>query len=124
MERKFSDKAFYKISEASAMTELAPSVLRFWESQFSFLRPKKSQGRHRVYDKQTIETVLEIKRMLYEEGYTIPGLKRYWRHHRGKKQVNPSIPAGQVQHIRSELQRILGTLNSYSQKTGQTSYPH
>lgn len=124
MERKFSDKEFYKISEVSAMTKLAPSVLRFWESQFSFLRPKKSRGRHRVYDKQTIETVLEIKRMLYEEGYTIPGLKRYWRQRRGKKHVNPSIPSGQVQHIRSELQRILVTLNSYSQKTGQMSYPH
>ncbi len=124
MERKFSDKTFYKISEVSEMTKLAPSVLRFWESQFSFLRPKKSQGRHRVYDKRTIETVLEIKRMLYEEGYTIPGLKRYWRHHRGKKPVTPSIPSGQVQHIRSELQCILGTLNSYSQKTGPTSHPH
>ena len=124
MERKFSDKTFYKISEVSEMTKLAPSVLRFWESQFSFLRPKKSQGRHRVYDKRAIETVLEIKRMLYEEGYTIPGLKRYWRHRRGKKQGTPSIPSGQVQYIRSELQRILGTLNSYSQKTGHTSCPH
>lgn len=124
MERKFSDKTFYKISEVSEMTKLAPSVLRFWESQFSFLRPKKSQGRHRVYDKRTIETVLEIKRMLYEEGYTIPGLKRYWRHRQGKKQGTPSIPSGQVQYIRSELQRILGTLNSYSQKTGHTSCPH
>lgn len=112
MERKFSDKTFYKISEVSEMTKLAPSVLRFWESQFSFLRPKKSQGGHRVYDKRTIETVLEIKRMLYEEGYTIPGLKRYWRQRRGKKPVTPLIPSGQVQHIRSELQHILGTLNS------------
>lgn len=124
MERKSSDKTFYKISEVSEMTKLAPSVLRFWESQFSFLRPRKSQGGHRVYDKQTIETVLEIKRMLYEEGYTIPGLKRYWRQRRGKKPVTPSIPSGQVQHIRSELQHILGTLNSNSQKTGQTSYHH
>lgn len=124
MERKFPDKAFYKIGEASTITKLPASVLRFWESEFSFLRPKKSQGRHRVYDKQTIETVLEIKRMLYEEGYTILGLKRYWRRRRGKEQVKPSIPSGQVQRIRSELRDILGILNSYSQKTGQAPYPH
>lgn len=117
MASKFPDKAFYKIGEVSTITKLPASVLRFWESEFSFLRPRKSQGRHRVYDKQTIEVVLEIKRMLYEEGYTITGLKRYWRRRRGRE--SPTVPDGQVQQIKAELQDILNILNaSGHQKTG------
>jgi DNA-binding transcriptional MerR regulator len=111
MASKFPDKAFYKIGEVSTMTKLPASVLRFWESEFSFLRPRKSQGRHRVYDKQTIEVVLEIKRMLYEEGYTIMGLKRHWR-----RREETSMPAGQVQQIREELQGILDILNTSSHR--------
>ena len=116
MASKFPDKAFYKIGEVSTITKLPASVLRFWESEFSFLRPRKSQGRHRVYDKQTIETVLEIKRMLYEEGYTIMGLKRYWRRRRGGGRESTSIPVGQVQRIREELQDILDMLNVSSRQ--------
>ncbi len=118
MASKFPDKAFYKIGEVSTITKLPASVLRFWESEFSFLRPRKSQGRHRVYDKQTIEIVLEIKRMLYEEGYTIMGLKRYWRRHRARA----AVPVGQVQQIKEELQDILDILNESSrQKTGTSA---
>lgn len=120
MASKFPDKAFYKIGEVSTITKLPASVLRFWESEFSFLRPRKSQGRHRVYDKQTIEVVLEIKRMLYEEGYTIMGLKRHWRR-RGRSRENTSMPVGQVQQIREELRGILDILNASSRQKNGTS---
>lgn len=123
MASKFPDKAFYKIGEVSTITKLPASVLRFWESEFSFLRPRKSQGRHRVYDKQTIEVVLEIKRMLYEEGYTIMGLKRHWRRRRVRGREETSMPAGQVQQIREELQGILDILNaSGHRKTGTSAH--
>ena len=94
-EFKIGEKSFFKIGEVSAIAKLPASVLRFWESEFSFLRPRKSQGRHRVYDRQTIETVLEIKRMLYEDGYTIMGLKRYWRRRRSKSQL-AGVPSEKV----------------------------
>ena len=119
-ELKIGAKSFFKIGEVSAITKLPASVLRFWESEFSFLRPRKSQGRHRVYDRQTIETVLEIKRMLYEEGYTIMGLKRYWRRRRSKSQL-AGVPSEKVTQVRNELQDILVILNSYSTKSGQIS---
>jgi DNA-binding transcriptional MerR regulator len=122
IEDKFDDKSFFKIGEVSALTKLPASVLRFWESEFSFLRPRKSQGRHRVYDRQSIETVLEIKRMLYEEGYTIMGLKRYWRRRRTQSQTE--VPSDKVEQVRSELQDILGILNSYSAKSGEVSLHH
>ena len=119
MASKFPDKAFYKIGEVSTITKLPASVLRFWESEFSFLRPRKSQGRHRVYDKQTIEVVLEIKRMLYEEGYTITGLKRNWRRRQGRGRSSVTTSGGQVQQIKEELRDILAILNaSGRQKTG------
>ena len=120
MASKFPDKAFYKIGEVSTITKLPASVLRFWESEFSFLRPRKSQGRHRVYDKQTIEVVLEIKRMLYEEGYTIMGLKRHWRR-RGRSREDTSMPVGRVQQIKEELQGILDILNASSRQKNGTS---
>ena len=119
-EFKIGEKSFFKIGEVSAITKLPASVLRFWESEFSFLRPRKSQGRHRVYDRQTIETVLEIRRMLYEEGYTIMGLKRYWRRRRSKSQL-AGVPSEKVTQVRNELQDILGILNSYGTKPGQIS---
>ena len=118
---KIGEKSFFKIGEVSAITKLPASVLRFWESEFSFLRPRKSQGRHRVYDRQTIETVLEIKRMLYEEGYTIMGLKRYWRRRRSSQSQPAGVQSEKVAHVRSELQSIIGILNSYSTKSGQIS---
>ena len=120
-ELKLGEKTFYKIGEVSAITKLPASVLRFWEAEFSFLRPRKSQGRHRVYDQQTIETVLEIKRMLYEEGYTIMGLKRFWRRRRVKSAADGSQP-DRFERVRNELQEILGIIDSYSQKNSQLEH--
>ncbi len=119
IELKYDDKSFFKIGEVSALTKLPASVLRFWESEFSFLRPRKSQGRDRVYDRQSIETVLEIKRMLYEEGYTIMGLKRSWRRRRSQPQTE--VPPDKVEQVRHELRDILGILNSYGAKSGEVS---
>jgi len=77
-EPRLGSKVFYKIGEVSQVTKLPAYVLRFWESQFPFLKPKKSRGNQRLYVRKDVETVLEIKRMLYEEGYTLEGVKRYW----------------------------------------------
>ncbi|MEC4673993.1 MAG: MerR family transcriptional regulator [Nitrospirota bacterium] len=120
-ELKLGEKTFYKIGEVSAITKLPASVLRFWESEFSFLRPRKSQGRHRVYDQQTIETVLEIKRMLYEEGYTIMGLKRFWRRRRVKT-ASDDVQADRFERVRNELQEILGIIDAHNEKSGQLEH--
>ncbi|GJL62440.1 MAG: transcription regulator protein [Nitrospirales bacterium] len=110
VETKQAGKTFYKIGEVAGITKLPAYVLRFWESEFSFLRPKKSQGRHRVYSQADIETVIEIKRMLYEEGYTIAGLKRYW--YRRKRSLNVPNPSGErVKKAKTELKNILKMLD-------------
>jgi DNA-binding transcriptional MerR regulator len=109
-------KIFYKIGEVSEMTQLPSYVLRFWESQFGFLRPQKSRGQQRLYLQRDIETVLEIKRMLYDEGYTIAGLKRYWarRGRRAGKRINPREV---TERLRGNLQAILRILDSYKPKS-------
>jgi DNA-binding transcriptional MerR regulator len=107
---KVDEKQLYKIGEVATITNLPAYVLRFWESEFIFLKPKKSQGKHRVYSKADIETVFEIKRMLYEEGYTIAGLKRYW-YKRKRDTKSLSLPRDRVEKAKTELKGILKILD-------------
>ena len=110
---KHEEKAGYKIGEVASIAKLPAYVLRFWESEFIFLKPKKSQGKHRIYSKTDIETVFEIKRMLYEEGYTIAGLKRFWYRKKKSSQV-VEVPKDRVKKAKSELQGILKILDRQS----------
>src|SRR5512135_1901035 len=70
------DKLFYKIGEVSKITEVEPYVLRYWETEFHFLRPRKNKSGQRVYVKKDLELILQIKRMLYQERYTIEGVRK------------------------------------------------
>ncbi len=112
-EPRLGSKVFYKIGEVSQMTKLPAYVLRFWESQFPFLKPKKSRGNQRLYVRRDVETVLEIKRMLYEEGHTLEGVKRYWSR-RGRVSVQRVKPKELAQKLRGNLQAILKVLDAHS----------
>ncbi|HUN57674.1 MAG TPA: MerR family transcriptional regulator [Candidatus Binataceae bacterium] len=68
-----------KIGEAARAIGVEPYVLRFWETQFSFLRPRHSPSKHRSYDARDIETLKLIKRLLHVEGFTIAGAKKHIR---------------------------------------------
>ena len=69
-------KLFYKIGEVSKLAEVEPYILRYWESEFPMLAPRKNQGGQRVYQDKDLDMVLDIKRMLHEEGYTIAGARK------------------------------------------------
>jgi DNA-binding transcriptional MerR regulator len=112
-EPRLGSKVFYKIGEVSQVTKLPAYVLRFWESQFPFLKPKKSRGNQRLYVRKDVETVLEIKRMLYEEGHTLEGVKRYWAR-RGRITGQRIEPKELAQKLRGNLQAILKILDSHS----------
>jgi len=73
---KIPEKLFYKIGEVSRITGVEPYVLRYWETEFPFLKPRKSRSGQRLYVKKDIDTILEIKRLLYEEKYTIEGVRK------------------------------------------------
>src|SRR5262245_22852306 len=76
MERKIPNKLFFKIGEVCEITDTQPYVLRYWESEFPALAPAKNSSGQRIYRRRAIETVLRIKQLLYEEGFTIAGAKK------------------------------------------------
>ena len=71
-----SEKMFFKIGEVAEVAGVKTSVLRFWESEFSFLKPVKSSSGQRLYSKAEVELVLRVKRLLYDEKFTIEGVKQ------------------------------------------------
>jgi DNA-binding transcriptional MerR regulator len=68
-----------RIGEAAKLVGVEAYVLRFWETQFSFIRPKQSRSRHRYYSQADVETLKIVKRLLHTEGYTIAGARRFVR---------------------------------------------
>ena len=70
------DKLFFKIGEVAEITKLEPHVLRYWESEFGLIKPDKSGTGQRVYRRKDIDTILEIKKLLYEERFSIEGAKK------------------------------------------------
>jgi DNA-binding transcriptional MerR regulator len=71
------EKSLFRIGEVSRLTATKAFVLRYWESEFPTLEPVKSPSGHRLYRREDIETVFEIKRLLYEEGFTIAGARKH-----------------------------------------------
>jgi DNA-binding transcriptional MerR regulator len=102
------DKHYLRIGEVSAVTGLAASVLRYWETEFDFLRPKKSSTGQRLYTKKEIEQVTEIKKLLYAEKLTIEGARKRLevrkRYH--KPEHSKEALAAILQDVREELRGL------------------
>lgn len=110
------EKLYFRIGEVSELTQTKSYVLRFWETEFPMLKPVKSRTGHRLYRREDVQTVLAIKRLLYEKGFTIEGArKELARTSSGdQEQMDPfhskadGIP---LNVIRRELERILTILS-------------
>ncbi|HYL64626.1 MAG TPA: MerR family transcriptional regulator [Candidatus Methylomirabilis sp.] len=74
-----TEREFYRIGEVSRLTNLTPFVLRYWETEFPMLEPVKGHNGQRLYRQEDVELVLRIKRLLYDEGFTIAGARRHLR---------------------------------------------
>lgn len=70
------DKLYYKIGEVAEVAQVRTSVLRFWETEFSFLKPEKSTSGQRLYSKREVELILTVRHLLYVEKFTIEGVKK------------------------------------------------
>ena len=77
MDSRFPEKLFYRIGDVSEITGIKPHVLRYWETEFSGLHPRKNRAGQRVYERSDVELVLAIKQLLYEQRYTISGAKKF-----------------------------------------------
>jgi DNA-binding transcriptional MerR regulator len=102
--QEIPDKLYFRIGDVSRLAGIKPYVLRFWETEFPGLGPKKSGTGHRLYRRKDVELVLEIKRLLYEKRYTIEGARKFLDA-RGKPEVGraPVEPARKSKRKQAEL---------------------
>lgn len=107
------DKTYFKIGEVACLADIKTSVLRYWETEFSFLNPEKSSAGQRLYTKQDIEMVQQIKQLLYHEKYTIEGVRKKFsprRNAAAKQNISDDSPDNDLKMllrlVRQELQAI------------------
>ena len=110
------EKLYFRIGEVARLCRLPAYVLRFWETEFPQLKPVKSNTGQRMYRHKDVESVLHIKKLLYEEGFTIAGARQHLRAEgKGdKKQAPLPFPertASDLKHIRQGLREILAILS-------------
>jgi len=116
------DKLYFRIGEVAQIAGVEPYVLRYWESEFPQLAPKKSGTGHRLFRRKEVELVLEVKRLLYEKRFTIEGARLFLE--QNKKKAAPKsiakpaaapqsqgglfggVPAAALAEIRRELAAI------------------
>ena len=111
------EKLYFRIGEVAELCRLPAYVLRFWETEFPQLKPVKSSTGQRMYRHKDVENVLHIKRLLYEEGFTIAGARQQLRvENKSEKSQGPlpfpEKPSANLKHIRQELREILTILSA------------
>ena len=88
------DEGLYAIGEVSRKTGVKAFVLRYWETEFPMLEPRKGQNGRRSYRQEDVDLILKIKRLLYDEGFTIAGARRHLREGGGGPEESGVIPPG------------------------------
>lgn len=100
------DKIYFKIGEVSELTGVKPYVLRYWETEFNVIKPVKSAANQRMYKRRQVELFFEIKRLLYEEKFTIAGAKKVMHEKSRGHGENPSGSDRSHESSRRELERF------------------
>ncbi len=111
------DKLYFRIGEVASLCRLPAYVLRFWETEFPQLKPVKSSTGQRMYRQRDVENVLRIKKLLYDEGFTIAGARQHLKAELKPSQRQDGLPfpkqrsGDSLKKVRQGLQEILGILN-------------
>jgi len=127
--QEIPDKLYFRIGEVARLAGIKPYVLRFWETEFPALGPKKSGTGHRLFRRKDVELVLEIKRLLYEQRFTIEGARKHLEDRAKPQIVRPaakgsraggakkkqaelfsSDPAPMLEEVRRELRALADLL--------------
>jgi DNA-binding transcriptional MerR regulator len=113
------DKLFFRIGEVSKLCALPAYVLRFWETEFPQLKPNKSNTGQRVYRRKDVENIVRVKKLLYEEGYTISGARQFIKSESKRDRGQGALPfAGanperrDLHELRQGLRDVLGILSA------------
>jgi DNA-binding transcriptional MerR regulator len=102
-----TDKLFYKIGEVSSIAEVEAHVLRYWESEFTFLKPRKNKTGQRVYSRKDVEQVLKIRDLLYKEKYTIAGVRnKFGKKSQSKRTVSVQTIQGGKEKIKRNIKHL------------------
>jgi DNA-binding transcriptional MerR regulator len=110
---KIPNKFFFRIGEVSKLTDVEPHVLRYWETEFKSLRPKKNKAGQRVYKKKDVLLVLNIKELLYKQKYTIAGAKKRIEAEQemtAHTSAHPNLK-DTLQEVKSDLKEVLKVLS-------------
>lgn len=117
MQSVIPDKTYFKIGEVARLADIKTSVLRYWETEFTFLNPEKSSAGQRLYTRQDIEMVQQIKQLLYHEKYTIEGVRKRFSPRKTASAIQQTPPADLspdlqtlLRLVRQELQAIRAIL--------------
>ena len=103
-------KLFYKIGEVCKICDVPAHVLRYWETEFPTLVPNKNRSGQRIFRQKDVQLVAEIKRLLYEEGYTIAGARKQLRRNGANLRTSPLFTKGGADSSRRLLSQIRGEL--------------
>ena len=118
-------RLYYSISEVSDLVGVKPHVLRYWETQFKMLRPKKGRGGARMYRKRDVEVLFEIKQLLYDQRFTIAGARRRILDGRSEEKEQIELPFSKldreeaVRALRKDMEGLLNLLRQEAQARGR-----
>ena len=111
MVTRLPEKIYFKIGEVSEIVGVEPYVLRYWETEFELLKPSKAPSKHRLYKKRDVELLLEIKRLLYSEGFTIEGARKKLKESKKDEKNQLKLPLTE-QKYKSALVKLKKELES------------
>ena len=112
MSSEIPDKQYFKIGEVSRILGVKAHVLRYWETEFSALRPQKTRTNQRLYRRRDVEVLLQIKQLLYDEGYTIAGAnKRLRQILRGEHRVDQEEMIKVLQEVKGQVEDLLAVVD-------------
>ena len=100
------DKLFFRIGEVSKLCALPAYVLRFWETEFPQLKPNKSNTGQRIYRRKDVENIVRVKKLLYEEGYTISGARQFIKSESKRDRAQGALPFASAHSERTDLHEI------------------
>ena len=98
-------KRYFTIGEVSELCEVKPHVLRYWETEFTSLKPVKRRGNRRYYQRHDVLTIRQIRSLLYEQGFTITGARQRLEGEHGKAEATLSLQI--IKQVRQELEEVL-----------------
>ena len=102
-------KRYFTIGEVGELCSVKPHVLRYWEAEFPQLKPVKRRGNRRYYQRQDVILIREIKKLLYEQGYTIGGARQKMTD--DPKDTNkPSVEPSEIKSLIKDLEQVISTM--------------